>query len=1595
MSEKQFKAQVNYGWGLSLNMTGKAPAVAKRIFDTYADALAYANDVNDSAVEGLKLSVVADSDSTKNGVYFVQQIATPAIEADEENGIEAVEAKNAILVRFKFDDESSDTTAILEAAKEYTDSEIKELTEGIVKSNADAISILNGDDKTQGSVAKALTDAKAYIDSKVVNLDATVGSKEVTDGKHVAVEVVEVDGKLTTVTVTESDIASASVLAEVKKDVDNFFKDASFSENARDTLSELQEYINTDAQGALAMEQAIATNKAGIEAEVAMAREEESKLDQAITSEVNRAQDAELTLARDINTAFSQLNTIESTVATNKEVIENSLNSLDESITIKSGSGTNSSLQVNAPGSEASGTNSLAVGMDAVASGDYSVAMGRGCSATGRGSIALGGTITSIKLTGDKGVVRYSSTGINSIVAEYLPGFSLVKTSDLTIPVATITASEVIDNVVYITVDKTLSNSSALSNTTFGLIGNKASGGGSIALGASLLSSNYNSIAEGWMTVAAGSYSHAEGTYNIAKGESSHAEGSQNMAEGLRSHAEGVGTIASGLYSHTEGRRTITYGNAAHAEGSFTIASGYSTHAEGGGGHNIYLTGSNSTYQITYGSNIQNIFHFIKRCQGASILEITNYTKIATITSVNISDDGYTVTITTDTDLGELSNYKCSALVTIASGDYSHVENLAQSSGKSSHAGGWSLATNECSFSHGYDCVADGEISTSFGTNTYSQNNSEFALGRSNHSHTGETLAEQTLFSVGCGDFEEIDMSKRIEQQLPLPTPEDGTNALEIMQNGDIWLGGYEEGVKLFEGETKELNTYTKEELDVELNSKIESTKNELSTSIDSKAPLEGYAPNLKVRFSDGLVGRIETIPHEIGKIAPTAGISVDDNSATIERIKGESVVWNQLIDKPQVSGTILADRTYFIPISIVIKRGVYYIKCHIETNAIIDRGRFLISDGFTNTPTNYLTLTENILSGIIEFPVDGQAKLTIYYDSISENRLFTASTVIHNLTQMFGAGNEPTTIEEFEARKPLGVTNDYNEGTIVSFQGGDIKSVGFNAFDGSKAKVVGGQAYYLGGTYTSIGFTKEVDGELTSITIPSDKIYTPSEDGYIYAQGTNICIHLVHSGYRNGDYEPYVEDIRPLPNVKSIKDSNGDVLFPYGLLSAGSVCDEITTTKAIKRIGTARFEELNWKHTQSTFYVLPTGALNTYYETYAIIDKYPYVGTKSDWSISGDKICWWRGGAYGIAVKDSSYTDIASFIKGNEGVMLYYELAEPIEIDLEEPLNMTYDAWDFGTEELVVSEPSTSLKGEIIYHFNAVDRIRENSRNITTETERAKLAEETNSDAIAVEKARAEAKELELTNTITDETNARIASDKTITDTIGEVETGKTLVEMIKAAEAAAIAAATVVAENSEFITIEQTGEVGKTQTYTIKTQDIASIGDLAAEISRAQEAEQGNSDAINSIKSDYLKSSDKLELSQAIVSETEARIQAISNLEFKNSLKLDGVVQSEELLTTLSDVQSGALYSVGPDSNNQYKLYAYVNGSWTYMGYLNSSSIDITQSLGQSQNLAISQKAVTDALTPIIMTQAEFDALVSNGTITDDDLTIRYIID
>ena len=121
-----FDIQSNTGWGLTLKMSGKAPAVAKRIFDTYEHALAYVNDVKDSAIEGLILSVVDDGDN--NGVYFVQSVG-------KKSEVEGGENINGVLVKLSSED--------------YTDAEIEANTKtySIVKATEEEVETLGANVK--------------------------------------------------------------------------------------------------------------------------------------------------------------------------------------------------------------------------------------------------------------------------------------------------------------------------------------------------------------------------------------------------------------------------------------------------------------------------------------------------------------------------------------------------------------------------------------------------------------------------------------------------------------------------------------------------------------------------------------------------------------------------------------------------------------------------------------------------------------------------------------------------------------------------------------------------------------------------------------------------------------------------------------------------------------------------------------------------------------------------------------------------------------------------------------------------------------------------------------------------------------------------------------------------------------------------------------------------------------------------------------------------------------------------------------------------------------------------------------------------------
>ena len=91
---------------------------------------------------------------------------------------------------------------------------------------------------TVGEDGVKISGVQDAIDSTITDLNATVGSTTVATDKHVAVQVVETDGKLTGLTVTEDDIASASRLEEIERVTAEALNDLEMRKATHEDLSE-------------------------------------------------------------------------------------------------------------------------------------------------------------------------------------------------------------------------------------------------------------------------------------------------------------------------------------------------------------------------------------------------------------------------------------------------------------------------------------------------------------------------------------------------------------------------------------------------------------------------------------------------------------------------------------------------------------------------------------------------------------------------------------------------------------------------------------------------------------------------------------------------------------------------------------------------------------------------------------------------------------------------------------------------------------------------------------------------------------------------------------------------------------------------------------------------------------------------------------------------------------------------------------------------------------------------------------------------------------------------------------------------------------
>lgn len=187
------------GDGFSESSTATAQLAAVK---ATADAAAVKSDV-DAA-----LALKADASQVSADIATAKQEAIDAAAADAASKANAAESN----------------------AKSYADG-LNNAMDGRVEVLEEAIG-------SNGSVDQAIAAA-------VNALDATVGSQTVAEGKHVAVEVVEVDGVLTGLTVVESDIASAAALA-AEADTARAAEEALANrmDTAEEEIDALQEAVN-------------------------------------------------------------------------------------------------------------------------------------------------------------------------------------------------------------------------------------------------------------------------------------------------------------------------------------------------------------------------------------------------------------------------------------------------------------------------------------------------------------------------------------------------------------------------------------------------------------------------------------------------------------------------------------------------------------------------------------------------------------------------------------------------------------------------------------------------------------------------------------------------------------------------------------------------------------------------------------------------------------------------------------------------------------------------------------------------------------------------------------------------------------------------------------------------------------------------------------------------------------------------------------------------------------------------------------------------------------------------------------------------------
>lgn len=522
-----------------------------------------------------------------------------------------------------------------------------------------------------------------------------------------------------------------------------------------------------------------------------------------------------------------------------------------------------------------------------------------------------------------------------------------------------------------------------------------------------------------------------------------------------------------------------------------------------------------------------------------------------------------------------------------------------------------------------------------------------------------------------------------------------------------------------------------------------------IDEKIEQKANTDGYYGGMTVGSAENLVGR-GSVEAEFQGIRTSAGSEdIGNGSATIREVKGRSIVWNQLIAgfREDTLGLDIATGEDGITTITGITTGStggrglgpaisfyanhqYYVNLQVEKDTLKN--------------LDFITPIASYSSGYYGICRCNADKKRGYTGRIEADAGVTVNAhyiyILFDLTLMFGAGNEPSTVEEFEAMFPLPYY-EYNAGTLVNNEATGIRTRGFNLYNHATGKaVLPGKysdypyEYEICGTFTSISF-EDYAGNVSTPELHDGRFFNIPSPGVLTVTGgndTDTLVHLVWSGWRNfGEpdyaYEKYWENTLQL-NIKSITgklNGEGDsvTIFPEGMRSAGTAYDSLIVDpdgyarRAVVRMGSVDLGTLSWVKGNAV-----TGNSN-----YNAFYSYGIDGIKSKAVICGKyeannshTAAWENIGVLKIGTPNnqsiiiigeaSTYT-AAALKTALSGVELVYELATPLVYVLDTPIPMTYPVDDFSIEAKLPVDtaelPTGPIRYAVTYPMNAVDPLR------------------------------------------------------------------------------------------------------------------------------------------------------------------------------------------------------------------------------------------------------------------------------------------------